>query len=203
MRRRCHLVVFVKAPRLGAVKTRLAADLGAVAAWRFYRWSTARLLRRVGRDPRWTCWLAVTPDRFAATGRFWPGHLRRLPQGAGDLGARLARFLRRLLPGPVAIVGTDIPELDAARIARAFRALERHDMAFGPSPDGGYWLIGARLRPPPRGLFGGVRWSTGHALADTLANLGPRHRTMILEELADIDDGADHRRWRAETASSM
>ena len=142
------------------------------------------------------------PDRFAAAGRFWPGHLRRLPQGGGDLGARLARFLRRPPPGPVAIVGTDIPELGAAQIARAFRALERHDMAFGPSPDGGYWLIGARRRPPPPGLFRGVRWSTGHALADTLANLGPRCRSAFLEELADVDDGADYRRWRAKTAHS-
>ena len=192
-----HLVVFVKAPRLGAVKTRLAADIGALEAWRFYRRSTACILRRLGGDPRWTCRLGVTPDRFARGGRFWPSHLFRLPQGGGDLGRRFSHAFRTLPPGPVVIVGTDIPDLAAPHIERAFRALERHHMVFGPSPDGGYWLIGARRRRLPRDAFHGVRWSSEHALADTLATLGPRMNVGFLEDLADIDDGADYRRWKA------
>ena len=192
-----HLVVFVKAPRLGAVKTRLAADIGALEAWRFYRRSTAGILRRLGGDPRWTCRLGVTPDRFARGGRFWPSHLFRLPQGGGELGRRFSHAFRTLPPGPVVIVGTDIPDLAAPHIERAFRALERHHMVFGPSPDGGYWLIGARRRRLPRDAFHGVRWSSEHALADTLATLGRRMKVGFLENLDDIDDGADYRRWRA------
>ncbi len=191
-----HLVVFVKAPRFGAVKTRLAAEVGGLAAWRFYRDTTAQLLRRLGRDRRWTCWLAVTPDRFARYGRFWPPWLPRLAQGAGDLGARMARQLRRLPPGPVVIVGSDVPDLGADHVARAFRALGRCDAVFGPAPDGGYWLIGVRRRPLPRGIFRHVRWSTRHALADTLAGLGPGLKPAFLEQLADIDDGAALARWR-------
>ncbi len=202
MRPARHLVVFLRAPRLGAVKTRLAADVGAVAAWRFYRGCTARILGRVARDARWHSRLAVTPDRFAGAG-FWPVHLARMAQGGGNLGARLKRPLRRLPPGPVVIVGTDMPELDAGQIARAFRALGRHDAVFGPATDGGYWLIGlARRRPLPRGLFGGVRWSTRHALADTCASLPSHFRIALLEERADIDDGAGYRRWRASRPSS-
>ena len=193
---RRHLVIFVKAPRVGAVKTRLAADIGALAAWRFYRNTTARIVRRLGRDRRWTCWLAVTPDRFARQGRFWPQRPPRLPQGAGDLGARMARPLRRLPPGPVVIVGTDVPDLCAAHVECAFRALNRHDAVFGPAPDGGYWLIGMRRRRRACDIFRNVRWSTRHALADTLVNLGPRLTVAFLEELADIDDGASFRRWR-------
>ncbi len=196
MRPARHLVVFVKAPRLGAVKTRLAADIGALAAWRFYRESTARILRRLGADPRWSCRLGVTPDRFARGGHFWPARLPRLAQGTGDLGQRFSHAFRVLPTGPVVIVGTDIPDLAAAHIERAFRALERHHMVFGPSPDGGYWLIGARRRRLPRDAFHGVRWSSEHALADTLTNLGPRVKVGFLEDLADIDDGADYRRWK-------
>ncbi len=193
-----HLVIFVKAPRLGAVKTRLAADVGAVAALRFYRTTSARILRRLGNDRRWTCWLAVTPDRYAGDRRFWPAKLRRIPQGRGDLGARMARPLRRLPPGPVVIVGSDIPGLGAAQVVRAFRALGGDDAVVGPAADGGYWLIGlGRRRPVPRGVFDNVRWSGPHALADTLASLGPNSRVAVLEELADIDDGADLARWRA------
>ena len=50
-----HLVVMVKAPRLGAVKSRLAREIGALAAWRFYRASSAAVLARLGHDPRWRC----------------------------------------------------------------------------------------------------------------------------------------------------
>jgi hypothetical protein len=190
-----HLVIFVKAPRVGAVKTRLAADIGAVAAWRFYRETTARVVRRLGRDPRWRCWLAVTPDRFARRGRFWPRRLARLPQGPGDLGARMARPLARLPPGPVVIVGTDVPDITAAQVARAFGALRRCAAVFGPAPDGGYWLVGVCRRRLARDIFRGVRWSGAHALADTLANLPPGLEPEFLEPLADIDDGDDYRRW--------
>ena len=188
MRRRGHLVVFVKAPRLGGVKRRLGADVGALTAWRFYRDNTRGLLRRVGWDARWRCWLWVTPDRAAARGRWWPAHLARRPQGPGTLGKRLARALRHLPPGPVVIVGSDIPAITARHITRAFRALAQNDVALGPSPDGGYWLIGFRARPAV--TFRGVRWSSPHALADTRRALPPGVRVAILETLADVDDGA-------------
>ncbi|MFQ5784029.1 MAG: TIGR04282 family arsenosugar biosynthesis glycosyltransferase [Alphaproteobacteria bacterium] len=191
MKRQRHLVVFVKAPRLGAVKTRLARDIGALAAWRFYRETTARTIRRLGHDPRWRFYIAVAPDRFARRGRFWPSRLARRAQGSGDLGARMERVMRDLPPGAVVIVGSDIPELSAPRVAGAFRALESHDAVFGPAPDGGYWLVGASRRGRRRYFFHRVRWSTCHALADTLANLGPGTRIALLEQLADIDTGAD------------
>ncbi len=190
-----HLVIFVRAPRVGAVKTRLTADIGAVAAWRFYRDTAAAIVRRLSRDPRWTCWLAVTPDRFAREGRFWPRHALRVPQGGGDLGARMARRIRRLSPGPVVIVGTDSPELRAAHVERAFRALARSDAVLGPAPDGGYWLVGVRRRRGVGDIFRDVRFSTRHALADTLKGLGPHCDVHFLEYLADIDDGEDLRRF--------
>ena len=59
----------------------------------------------------------------------------------------------------------------ARHIAAAFRLLGRHDLVFGPAEDGGFWLVGARRRPRLPPLFGQVRWSSPHALADTLADL--------------------------------
>ncbi|MDP6517501.1 MAG: TIGR04282 family arsenosugar biosynthesis glycosyltransferase [Alphaproteobacteria bacterium] len=197
---RPHLVIFVKAPRLGAVKTRLAKAIGRGAAWRFYRAASRRLIHRLGRDRRWLCWLAVTPDRFARKGRFWPRHPPRLAQGAGDLGARMARPLRRLPPGPVVIVGSDIPDLDAGHVAAAFRALRRAEVVFGPASDGGYWLVGFRRRPALVVPFDNVTWSSARALAETRANIGTRFRVATLETLADVDDGAGWRCWRAKGA---
>ncbi len=107
----------------------------------------------------------------------------------------MASIARRLPPGPVIIVGCDIPDITAAHIAKAFRALGRHDAVFGPATDGGYWLVGLRRRPCFTDPFGKVRWSTPHALGDTLANLAGRSVATI-ETLSDVDDGADLARRR-------
>jgi rSAM/selenodomain-associated transferase 1 len=188
---RRQLVIFARSPRLGAVKRRLAKDIGAVAAWRFYSGVLGRMVLRLARDPRWECSLATTggPAR-------WPRHVSRIDQGRGDLGARMGRVMRTRPPGPVVIVGTDIPDLAPRHVAAAFAALGRHEAVFGPADDGGYWLIGLRRRPFLPRLEGPVRWSSPHALADTRRLLGARVRTALLETLIDVDDGESFARWR-------
>jgi rSAM/selenodomain-associated transferase 1 len=201
MRPRRHLVIFAKAPSLGRVKRRLAAGIGALAALRFQRDNTARLLRRVALDRRWHCWLALTPDRYASGPRFWPVPCRRIAQGSGDLGRRMARPFARLPAGPIIVIGSDIPAIAPHHIAAAFRLLGEDDLVFGPAKDGGYWLVGARRRPLPRGLFDAVRWSTAHALADTLANVPGRLRVGSAATLDDVDDEPAYRRFVRRSAS--
>jgi glycosyltransferase A (GT-A) superfamily protein (DUF2064 family) len=108
------------------------------------------------------------------------------------------RVLRRFPDRRAAIVGCDIPETGAADLAAAFRALGHADAVFGPAADGGYWLVGMGPRRPAR-PFAAVRWSSVHALADTLANFGGR-RVVMLRTLSDVDTGADWLRlpapWR-------
>lgn len=197
---RNHLVAFVKAPRLGRVKSRLARDIGAVAAWQFYRATMRSVLRQLDGGGRWLKWIAVTPDAAIAEKALWPCGWRPIPQGQGDLGARMARVMRTLPPGPVLIVGTDVPGIHSRHIVEAFRALGSHQAVFGPAHDGGYWLVGLRRRPrcpqifAPR-IFAEVRWSTPTALADTLASL-PTGDVAMLERLQDIDTAADLDRWR-------
>ncbi|NYZ11712.1 DUF2064 domain-containing protein [Azospirillum sp. RWY-5-1] len=197
MRRR-HLIVFARQSRLGRGKTRLAAGIGRLEAWRFSRLVLAALLRRLGGDPRWTLTVAVAPDRAAAMRGWPPGAGRRVAQGGGDLGRRMARALAAPPPGPAVLVGSDIPDIRAPHIVAAFRALGRHDAVFGPAGDGGYWLVGVRrLRALPRGMFAGVRWSSPHALADSVASLPRRHAVGLVDTLDDVDDAAGWRRWRA------
>lgn len=192
-----HLVVFAKEPRLGRVKSRLAADIGAVAAWAFYRTLLASVLRRLGGDGRWSCWLAVAPDAAVRSGGLWPGGWSVIGQGEGGLGERMGRIMRDLPPGPVAIIGTDIPGISSRHIVEAFRALGRHDAVFGPADDGGYWLVGLRRRPRTPNLFDHVRWSGSHALADTMANLEPNQTASLLDTLVDVDDARSFARWRS------
>ncbi|MCZ6720721.1 MAG: TIGR04282 family arsenosugar biosynthesis glycosyltransferase [Proteobacteria bacterium] len=192
-----HLVIFVKAPRLGRVKTRLEGELGPMGAWRFYRHMTERLLRRVGGDQRWRTWLAVTPDAFVNRGRFWPNRFERIAQGTGDLGARMARPMRALPRGPVVIVGSDIPAIERRHIAEAFRLLGSRDVVLGPAADGGYWLVGLRRRPVMLELFAAVEWSGPRVLEQTLAKLSPRAKVVLLEELDDVDGPEAYARWKA------
>ena len=196
MRRRPRLYVFVRAPAFGAVKRRLAAGVGEIEALRFYRTATEALLRRIGHDPRWSTILAVTPDGAARGVSPWPRELARVGQGGGDLGARMGRILARDSDVPVSIVGSDIPELAAPHIESAFAALRRADLVFGPAVDGGYWLVGRRPGVSTHALFGGVRWSSPHALADTRANVPPGRNVALLETLEDVDDAEAYTRWR-------
>ncbi len=197
MRRR-HVVIFAKAPRLGSVKRRLAAEIGNLAAWRFYRHNLAGLTRRLGGDPRWATWLAVTPDRDLHLSGLWPARIGRIAQGRGDLGVRMARTFRAFAPAPVLIVGSDIPAITAAGISGAFATLGRCDAVFGPSRDGGYWLIGWRgSRPLPPAALTDVRWSTTDALADSRASLGVGPSIAEIDIIDDIDDAAGYARWQA------
>jgi len=187
---RPKLVVMVKEPRPGRVKTRLGRDIGMVPAAWWFRHQARVVLRRL-EDPRWQLILAVSPDREGMLSRIWPAHLPRMAQGPGDLGDRMGRILRALPPGPVCIVGADIPGIQKPHIATAFKALGGHEAVFGPAPDGGYWLVGLkRVAPVPAALFGDVRWSSEHALADTLRAFDPA-RVAILDTLRDVDTVAD------------
>lgn len=177
----------VKEPRPGRVKTRLGRDIGLVGSAIWYRQQTRAVLRRL-RDPRWDILLSVAPDT-ALFSRVWPIDLVRMPQGKGNLGARMARALGRTL-GPTVLIGSDIPGVGTAHIERAFRRLKPGGSVIGPATDGGYWLIG--LDHPNRhypALFNGVRWSSAHTLRDTQRTLPPP--VSVADLLADVDTAAD------------
>ncbi len=192
------LVVMAKTPRLGGGKSRLAHDLGAAQAWRINRFLQARTLQAVG-GGRWETVLAAAPDRDvrARLPGVWDGaacgHVRRIGQGGGDLGDRLARRFRAQARGPLAVIGADCPDLTRRHISAAFAALRRAPYAVGPTFDGGFWILAARVPRRAAQAFAHVAWSTPTACADLLAALdGP---AVLLEKLADIDTGADWRGW--------
>ncbi len=189
------LVLFAKAPVIGGAKTRLAAGVGKVHAWRRHRAMTAILTRRL-QDKRWRTVLAVSPDRAVGRRypRVWPDHLARQPQGGGDLGERQARVFRQVR-GPVCVIGTDAPEVGRADIAGAFRALKCADAVIGPAEDGGYWLLALNAPVPPV-LFDAIRWSHPQTRADLVAQLQAfgLDRVRYLRRLRDIDVAEDLKR---------
>lgn len=186
------LIIMVKAPVAGRVKTRLAADIGTARATAFYRRAVATIVRRFGTDIRWRTVLAIAPD--AAVGdAAWQQRvsgLQRVAQGGGGLGDRMVRAFKTVRPGPVVMIGSDAIAIQPTDIAAAFASLKTNDAVFGPAPDGGYWLIGAAPSVDVARMLAGVRWSTEHTLADTAANLS-NARIAMLRPLRDVDTGAE------------
>ena len=179
------LVVMLKVPRPGRVKTRLGRDIGMTRAAWWFRHQTSSLLRRL-HDPRWRLVLAVTPDHEGMQSRVWPAAFERWPQGRGNLGDRMMRMMHHA-GGRICVIGADVPGITKAHIQRGFRALGSSDAVFGPANDGGYWLIGLKHpRRVPSTALDGVRWSGPHTLADTTKAL--RHlRQRQIATLADVD----------------
>lgn len=189
-----RLVIMVKEPIAGRVKTRLAKGIGSVPATAVYRKMLTSLVARLANDPRWMTILAVSPD-VAAASPMLPKAIARVPQGDGDLGQRLQRVTRQCSRGPVVIIGTDSPCVMPSDIACAFKALGTHDAVFGPSHDGGYWLVGLKRCPQTPRAFYNVRWSTQYALADTRANLTECSVALIGIQ-SDVDEAADFQTMR-------
>ncbi len=171
------LAVFARAPIAGSAKTRLAPALGVDGAARLYAAFLADTLTLAHRAQsagllETTLWLAAAADAEAPTLRDVPGAMA-LPcrvQPTGDLGARMAAALDAGVAshGAALVLGSDAPTLPLALLASAYVALTRAELVLAPSADGGYVLIGAHA-PINAALFDRVRFSTRHALADTLA----------------------------------
>ena len=197
----CAILLFIKWPEPGRVKTRLAATLGAERAAEIYRMLVAEVVRRLPGDTELI--VMFDPAERRAEVETWLGGLcgagaavRFLPQAQGDLGVRLERaFAAAFALGfeKVAAIGSDCIELTPEVFAEAWRALDTGVAAIGPSADGGYYLLALR-RECPR-LFTGIAWSTGAVFTQTMerardAGLG----VQILPTLRDVDNEDDWRR---------
>jgi rSAM/selenodomain-associated transferase 1 len=194
-----QLIVFVKAPRPGAVKTRLAKTMGAAGACAAYRRLVETVLGNLSRLNGVE--LRHTPDDAAAEFQVWlrPGWPTR-PQGEGDLGARMQRaFDEHFAAGAqrVVIVGSDCPEVTVGDIREAWKGLKSSDLVIGPATDGGYWLIGLRQAQPR--LFEAMAWGSETVLAETLLRAkAAQLQVKLLRILTDVDT---EREWREFVAS--
>ncbi|HJL17824.1 MAG TPA: TIGR04282 family arsenosugar biosynthesis glycosyltransferase [Sandaracinaceae bacterium LLY-WYZ-13_1] len=193
------VAIFARAPRAGRTKTRLAAAIGAERAASLYRAFLDDVVAKVRAWPtaRPVLW-AAAPDDVAPLAALHPD-LEVRPQPAGDLGARMGSALADgLTRGPrTLLIGSDVPTAPSALLRAAARALEHAGSVWGPVADGGFWLVGARDRPPD--LAGGVRWSSRHALADSLRR-APPGRAVLLRPWYDVDTPEDLRLLRAHLA---
>ena len=193
------LIVYARVPELGKVKTRLAAQMGDVAALAAYRSMLLNVLDRMSR-------LDDIDKELCVTGADTAGECSRLAsefgfslavQGQGDLGQRMHATFRQALSSHsrVLLVGSDCPLLDESRIRWALTALEQHDAVFVPVEDGGYSLVGLRRLIPE--LFAGIAWSTDSVMQESRSKLRDLGASWLESEvLWDVDEPEDWERWR-------
>lgn len=188
------LGIFVKQPRAGFAKTRLAATIGAEPAARLAAAFVADVVGRFRRvaDRRL---LAVTPATEESIGYF-----RRLGGGDYDVwcqpdasfGVRLSAFFDTHLSDDdsVVVVGADSPTLPFDYVTHAFELLQDGDSVLGPATDGGCYLIG--LRGPVRGLVEGADWGTPRVLEQIVSRLRKKGRSLrVLPPWYDVETWED------------
>jgi hypothetical protein len=165
------IAVMAKAPRPGLAKTRLIPALGAEGAARLARAflvDSAALAHAAAKAAGGAAYVIATPDAACDELASLIG-LPTLPQGEGDLGARIVAAFATLFArghAPVMLLGADTPALPPAHIATAL-ALAETAPSFGPTGDGGYWTVA--LPAPAPALFEAIAWGGPTVLTETEA----------------------------------
>lgn len=188
------LLIFSKNPRLGKVKTRLAATIGDAEALRIYRILLEKT-RGAVLDVEIERWLFYSD--FLETGDEWPDtYFKKFLQKGDDLGERMENAFRQAFAsgaGKVVIIGCDCPGLTGALLQESFDRLNEADFVLGPALDGGYYLLG--MKQLEVSLFRGMEWSTPGVAAETLRRVNALGKTcFLMDELSDVDTEEDWRR---------
>jgi len=192
------ILLFVKAPARGQVKTRLAAALGEAAALELYQRFVQDILHTLEQTgiPVLICYYPPY-SRPALNVWLGPEH-HYLPQEGRDVGERMENAFRQAFIrdfSRVVLIGSDIPDLPAPLINEALAALHMHDAVIGPARDGGYYLIGFRNDTFFPGVFSGIAWSTGTVFRSTMEAIGKAgqrfHELPLWQDVDTIEDLKD------------
>jgi glycosyltransferase A (GT-A) superfamily protein (DUF2064 family) len=177
-----------KEPLPGKVMTRLAREVGSIAATWWFRHQLKKTIRTLN-DPRWDIIVSLSPDFFVKRSKFWPSKIKCIPQGSGDLGQKMRNIFKLFFNRPVCIIGGDIPGITRLEVSKAFKKIALRKFVVGPAEDGGFWLIGHQGKTPKK-LFDGVRWSSPWAYLDTIETFEGRSFSF-LSKLRDVDSLLD------------
>ncbi len=189
------IIIFIKAPIPGKVKTRLTPVLNENLSCQLYKKFTEDIFNAAQKSTAkiTLCYLPKFKKKQIQT---WLGmEYTMIPQTGTNIGERMKQaFMDVFSRGEkkAVLIGTDIPDLDSATLKKALNSLNSHDSVIGPSKDGGYYLIGFNNHSFPETVFHNIKWSTSSVLDETLCILKTsKHSTYLLEEKNDIDTPDD------------
>ncbi len=201
------VLIFLKNPAPGKVKTRLAATVGESRAVEMYEQMVEYVCSVLPAEI--TPWVMFDPPGSRSDLERWlrprlSSKAKFIPQCDGDLGARLSHGFDKALEigESVAAIGTDCLEISEATFSETWNALERSDCVLGPTDDGGYYLIAMKRHIPE--LFCDIAWSTEHTLTETIdrASAGG-FGIHLLRTLRDVDTESDWIRAKARLGSKL
>jgi len=180
------IIVFIKNPILGTAKTRLAKSIGNEKALQVYRQLLNITREKVS---------ALEAERYLYYNSFidsedeWSSEkFQKRLQASGDLGIRMVEAFQEVTSQSkkTIIVGSDCPTITSELLESAFETLNKSDVVIGPSPDGGYYLLGMNKFHPE--LFENINWSTDSVLQQTIEIASKGNLSVgLLPDHNDID----------------
>ncbi len=197
-RRKRQLLIFGKYPEPGRVKTRLATSIGVNEAARIASELLELTIQRLSSlvSDGIDIVLYIDPPNREHDFRNWFGDkLTMRPQPSGDLTVRLTAAYEQDRSADIIVVGSDCPGITSDLVQEAFEQITDSQMVFGPTDDGGFYLMGARRVPD--GFFRNIRWSSEVTLSEMeqRARAGG-FRLVRLPKLFDVDTDSDLQQWR-------
>ncbi|QIN83573.1 DUF2064 domain-containing protein [Rubrobacter tropicus] len=191
------LYVIARAPRAGFAKTRLGRTIGHERAIILYRAFLQDLAARFSDSPFPPGWYVTPPDAWPEVSALTGETGRVLFQGDGDLTERQRELFRGAEArgeGRTVLIASDSPHLGVGVVEEAFRRLDGDDLVFGPTFDGGYYLIGMRGY---HDVLDGIPMSVGTELGGIMARARLSGLSVgLLEPTFDVDVVEDLRRLR-------
>jgi len=189
------LIIFVKNPIQGKVKTRLAAEIGEAPALEIYK-TLLKHTHQVATNTQEVS-ISVYYADFVNNNDLWNNFDKKL-QEQQDLGSRMNHAIKSEMENGfqnIIIIGSDCLEINPQHIQKAFLSLKTNDIVIGPAEDGGYYLIGLKSLIPD--IFKNKKWSTDTVFIDTIEDINRLNlKHMILETLCDIDTKKDLDRYK-------
>lgn len=183
------LILFLKYPERGKIKTRLAADLADDVVYELYKCFLADIAATTRQIRAQTIIVHLGPNQ--ANFEDFPD-VQCLRQRGDDIGERMFFALKDTFSHGFercVLMGSDSPDLPTDIIHSAFDHLNLADVVLGPSTDGGYYLIGCNKTTLCRSLFAGISWSTANVLPETQSRINKAGlKAVLLDQWPDIDD---------------
>jgi rSAM/selenodomain-associated transferase 1 len=194
-----RLITYAKKPLAGYAKTRLGSKIGYEESAGVYArllYKTLFEINKLDKDELSVEVSVASKEDSPFFKKAFPEFVVSIQKGL-DLGERFSNsFSNAFKDGAdvVIVIGTDIPDLESVTINAAYSALEEKDVVIGPDRDGGYYLIGTRVKNA--NLFQEINWSSENVFTQTITLLESQNLSIeYLNILSDIDTYEDYLLW--------